>query len=175
MKRHEIRLYNVIFPVWLLILFPQLLLPILPANLLVDCGVTLAALAFLKHPGKKRVLGQVWWKIWLLGFLADGVGLVWMFLGLLPSILGAWDRVGEPSALVSAWEDTVGHITHNAFAHPAAFLWTLVGVGLAGVCIYGFDRRVFRGVPELTDREGRALALALAVVTAPWLFFISVY
>ena len=53
MKRSEIRLYNVIFPVWLLILFPQLLLPILPANLLVDCGVTLAALACLKHPGKK--------------------------------------------------------------------------------------------------------------------------
>lgn len=175
MKRNEIRLYNVIFPVWLLILFPQLLLPILPANLLVDCAVLLAALACLKHPGKKAVLGQVWWKIWLLGFLADAVGLVWMFLGLLPSILGAWGRVGEPSGLVYAWEHSVGHITHNAFVHPAAFLWTLVGVALAGLCIYRFDRRVFRGVPELEDREGHVLALVLAVVTAPWLFFIPVY
>lgn len=173
--KKTVRLYNILLPVWLLWIYPPMWLVILPGNLAIDCAVLILALLALGCTAKRAVAGRVWWKIWLLGFLADAVGLVWMLLGLLPPILGTWDRVGEPSALVSAWENTVGHITHNAFVHPAAFLWTLAGVALAGLCIYGFDRRVFRGVPELTDREGRTLALALAVVTAPWLFFIPVY
>ena len=35
MKR-EVRLYNVIFPVWLMFLFPQIWLIALPGNLVID-------------------------------------------------------------------------------------------------------------------------------------------
>ena len=163
MKR-EIRLYNVILPIWMLVLFPQVWLLVLPGNLAVDCAVLLIALAALKHRGKGAVVKALWWKLWLLGFAADAVGVAWMFLGALLYI-----------PLGSLWESTVGHIAHNAFAHPAAFLWTLAGVALAGACIYLFDRRAMRGCLLLTARERHVIALALAVVTAPWLFFIPMY
>jgi len=162
--KKEIRLYNILLPIWLLILAPQLLVFLIPGNLVIDCVVLLCTLLALKHAQKAEVLRQLWWKIWLLGFAADGVGVVWMFLGWVLYI-----PFGD------VWGDTVGHIAHNPFAHPAAFVWTLAGVALAGGCIYLFDKAAMRSCVLLSDREKHTAALVLAVVTAPWLFFIPVY
>lgn len=163
MKR-EHRLYNVIFPIWMLVLFPQVWLIVIPGNLLVDCLVLLLTLLALKHRDKGGVVKQLWWKFWLLGFAADAIGVAWMLLGWLLAVpFGSW------------WESSVGHIMHNAFAHPAAFLWTLVGVALAGVCIYCFDKKAMGRCDLLTPREKHIIALVMAIVTAPWLFFIPMY
>lgn len=167
--KQQTRLYNIILPIWLLFLFPQVWLVLIPGNLIVDCAVLLVTLAVLKHPEKKAVLKQLWWKFWLLGFAADFIGVAWMLLGLLPSWL-AWD-----TPFGALWENTVGHITHNAFAHPAAFVWTLAGVVIAGVCIYFFDKRAMRSCQRLTGRQKHIIALTMAAVTAPWLFFLPMY
>lgn len=161
---NKTKLYNVILPIWLLLLFPQVWLIVIPGNLIVDCLVLLVTLVVLKHQNKKAVLKQCWWKFWLLGFAADAVGLVWMFLGWMLSV-----PFGD------VWENTVGHITHNAFAHPAAFLWTLAGTALAGMCIYFFDKMAMSKCELLTSREKHIIALTMAIVTAPWLFFIPIY
>lgn len=163
MKR-EHRLYNVIFPIWMLALFPQVWLIVIPGNLLVDCLVLLLTLLALKHRDKGGVVKQLWWKFWLLGFAADAIGVAWMLLGWLLAVpFGSW------------WESSVGHIMHNAFAHPAAFLWTLAGVAIAGVCIYFFDKKAMGRCALLTPRAKHIIALVMAVVTAPWLFFIPMY
>lgn len=162
--RKQTRLYNVILPIWLLILFPQLLVFIIPANLAIDCAVLFFTLLALGHAQKGAVVKQLWWKFWLLGFAADAVGVVWMFLGLLGYI-----------PFGTAWEDTVSHAAHNPFHNPWAFLWTLAGVALSGVCIYFFDRRAMKSCGLLTGREKHITALAMAVVTAPYLFFIPTY
>ena len=163
MKR-EHRLYNVIFPIWMLVLFPQVWLIVIPGNLLVDCLLLLLTLLALKHRDKGGVVKQLWWKFWLLGFAADAIGVAWMLLGWLLAVpFGSW------------WESSVGHIMHNAFAHPAAFLWTLAGVAIAGVCIYCFDKKAMGRCDLLTAREKHIIALAMALVTAPWLFFIPMY
>ena len=163
MKR-EHRLYNVIFPIWMLVLFPQVWLIVIPGNLLVDCLVLLLTLLALKHRDKGGVVKQLWWKFWLLGFAADAIGVAWMLLGWLLAVpFGSW------------WESSVGHIMHNAFAHPAAFLWTLAGVALAGVCISFFDKKAMGRCDLLTPGERHIIALTMAVVTAPWLFFIPMY
>lgn len=163
MKR-EHRLYNVIFPIWMLVLFPQVWLIVIPGNLLVDCLLLLLTLLALKHRDKGGVVKQLWWKFWLLGFAADAIGVAWMLLGWLLAVpFGSW------------WESSVGHIMHNAFAHPAAFLWTLAGVAIAGVCIYFFDKWAMGRCALLTPREKHIIALAMAIVTAPWLFFIPMY
>ena len=160
----QTKLYNVILPIWLLLLFPQMWLIVVPGNLIVDCAVLLITLAVLKHQKKRTVLKQLWWKFWLLGFAADAIGVAWMILGWMFSL-----PFGD------GWEDTVGHITHNAFAHPAAFLWTLAGTAIAGVCIYFFDKKAMSKCELLTGRERHVIALAMAIVTAPWLFFVPVY
>ena len=64
---------------------------------------------------------------------------------------------------------------HNPFGHPAAFLWTLAAVALAGYCIYRFDKRAMKNCVLLSEGEKRKIALSMAVITAPWLFFIPMY
>ena len=158
------RLYNVIFPVWLLYLVPAVWLIVIPANLLIDCVVVLATLYILKHDQKRAVLRQVWWKVWLLGFAADVVGVLFLLPAMqLSSILPdpVWELV-EP-------------VMYNCFLSPAAFLWTAAAVALAGVCIYFFDRWALRSCELLSDRERHIIALTLAIITAPWTFFIPVY
>lgn len=163
--KKQTRLYNVILPIWLIMILPSpLWLAILPGNLLVDCAVLLVTLLALKHTRKGAVVKRLWWKLWLLGFAADAVGVIWMFLGLL-----GVQFFGEP------WENTVAHVSHNAFAHPLAFLWALAGVAIAGVCVYFFDKRAMRSCELLSGREKHIIALAMAVLTAPYLFFIPVY
>ncbi len=162
--KKQTRIYNIILPIWILLLFPQLLVFVIPGNLIVDCAVLWFALLALKHAQKGAVVKKLWWKLWLLGFAADAIGVAWMFLGWLLAIpFGDW------------WVDTLSYILHNPFGHPLAFLWTLAGVALAGVCIYFFDKRAMRSCELLDGRQRHAAALAMAIVTAPWLFLIPTY
>ena len=170
MKR-ETRLYNVIFPIWILMFWPRppVFLVTLFGNLAIDCAVVALALLSQRHPAKGTVLRQCWWKVWLYGFLSDVVGALWLAAGLF----GAWALNADGSA---GWvSDFATAMTVNPFRHPLALVWTAVGVAIAGVCIYYFDRRVFRRIPELDGRQSHILALTLAIVTAPWLFFIPMY
>lgn len=163
--RRGTRLYNILLPVWLLWILPPVWLIILPGNLLVDMLVVLAALAALKRRDRRRILGRLWWRVWLLGFAADAVGVAWLLLG---SVSAAW-------VSGSGWAEAVGYVMHDPFGHPVAFLWTAAAVALSGACIYRFDRKALGKIDGLTDRESCVVALSLAVVTAPWTFFIPVY
>lgn len=164
--KKEARLYNVILPIWILWLFPQLFLFVAPANLAVDCAVMAVTLTALKHRGKGAVLKQLWWKFWLLGFAADFVGVLVLLPGaILPDLLDSAPWTYDVSMSIIA----------NPFMHPAAFLWTLGGIALAGVCIYFFDKRAMKKCGLLTDREKHVVALTMAIVTAPWLFLVPMY
>jgi hypothetical protein len=160
----QTRLYNVIFPIWMLFLFPQIWLIALPGNLLIDCLVVLFTLMALKHTQKKAVLKQIWWKIWLLGFAADfvGVAVLWPAVSLVSSVP---DRI----------RDLIEPVMYNCWKSPVAFLWTAAAVALAGWSIYCFDKRAMESCALLTDRERHLIALSLAIITAPWMFFIPTY
>lgn len=161
--KKEVRLYNVILPIWLLWIFPRVWLIVLPGNLVVDCLVLTLTLLVLKHQNKKAVVKKLWWKFWLLGFLADFMGVAFLLL------------VGMAAENVSWLYDRVTPIFYNAFKTPAAFLVTLLGVGAAGVSIYVYDKPAMGSCGLLTERERHLIALTMAVVTAPWLFFVPLY
>ena len=60
--------------------------------------------------------------------------------------------------------------------HPYLAILAAMAAGvLSGVCIYRFDRKAFQETPGLTPREAHIVALSLAIVTAPWTFFIPVW
>lgn len=164
MPRTQVRLYNVLLPIWLLWIFPQVWLVILPGNLLIDCAVLLLALLALRCTAKRAVLRRVWWRVWANGFLADAAGVAWMVLGLFSAAWGGgW------------WEANLAGIAGSPFRTPLSLVWTLVGVAVAGVCIYFLDRRTLARCPELDGRQRHRAALALAAATAPWLFLVPMY
>ena len=164
MEKRPARLYNILLPIWLLWIFPQVWLIILPGNLVIDLLVLLLALAVLKHSGKGAVVKALWWKLWLLGFAADAVGVGWMVLGMFTAASGqGW------------WAENLTPITGSPFRTPLALAWTLAGVAVAGACIYFFDKRAMKACPLLTPGQRHVTALLLAILTAPWLFLVPMY
>ena len=171
--KKQTRIYNILLPIWLLLALPSpVWLLLVPGNLLVDCAVLCVCLLALKHAQKGAVVKKLWWKLWLLGFAADAVGVAWMLLGwCVPFLTGQMD-----TAFGAFWEDAMlsAHML-NPWTHPLTLVWSLAGVAVSGVCIYFFDKRAMRSCELLDGRQRHVIALTMAIVTAPWLFLIPTY
>lgn len=153
--RRDVRLYNVLFPAWLLILWPSWLwLVLLPSNFLIDSLVLLIAMAALGYAGKGAVWRSAILPIWLLGFAADLIGCVLVF--------GMWLLLSQLAPEL------------NVFTIPGGQLVALPGVLGAGGLIYLFNRYVSFQRTELSSAEIHRLSLALAVFTAPYTMLIPV-
>lgn len=160
MKR-EIKLYNLIFPMWGIyffgLLFPPFLLLLLPANFLVDSIMLLVLFFLLKLPEKKMLYKKAIWKTWGFGFLAD--------------ILAS----GVFFAISEAFSDAFSHIKVNIYlpySSLPAFLFVTMAVLLAGVLIYVFQRKFVLKKLALEEGQKKKLALGMAILTAPYLMYL---
>ena len=105
---------------------------------------------------------------WLLGFAADGVGILCLLSALIP--------MGFPGISETGYEDQIlAPLMGNCFRSLPALVWTLAAIALAGVCIYAFDKRAMARCQLLSEGEKHRIALAMAVITAPWLFLVPMY
>ena len=80
MTNKPVRLYNVLFPLWFLMIFPVTWLVVLPGNFLIDSLVLIISLRVLKVAERKS-----WYKRHILpvfgfGLLADAIGAAFLFL-----------------------------------------------------------------------------------------------
>ena len=64
----EEKFYNVIFPIWLLVLYPLNLLFVIPANFIVDYLVLRIGAKHLQIENYKEVAKKAIIKTWLFGF-----------------------------------------------------------------------------------------------------------
>lgn len=158
MKR-ETRLYNVLFPLWALLLFPAAWLYVLPGNFVIDSLVLVIAMAALHYTGKWAVWKSAILKVWVIGFAADlaGAGLTFGLL-LLGGIL-------RPTQMADAFAEA-------AYFMPGAQLLVLPGILLAGVLIYFLNRRFSFRKTALDPDQIRKLSLILAIFTAPYTMLI---
>ena len=79
MSNNSIKLYNVLFPIWMLLFIPSpLWLLIIPGNYIIDRLVLY--LSMKDYPERKTFCKQNTWKICLAGFGADFVGAALLFL-----------------------------------------------------------------------------------------------
>ena len=153
MKRENaVRLYNVMFPIWLFFLFPSIVwLWLLPANFVIDSLVLLAAAAYGKYAEKKNLWKKSILRVWIIGFLADMAGaLVVLAVNaiVVESFPGNW---GLP---------------------PLEQLSTLPGILVAGILIYVWNRKFSFRKTNLEADQIHGLSLALAIVTAPYTMLI---
>ena len=155
------KLYNVLFPLWMLILLPVTWLVVIPANFLIDSLVLILALHFwikkpIKEIWKKSII-----KVFVFGFLSDFVGAGFLLAGLYASAYLDFGTVFEE--------------TCNGPTSFGGFLLLLFAAFLSGICIYFADLKFAFKKLELETAEKKKLALALAIATAPYTFFIPLY
>ena len=157
--RKDVKLYNVLFPIWMLLIFPITWLIILPGNFIVDTIVLLITLKIIKPKDIKDIYKKSIFRVWILGFLSDFVCGAILLLGT--NITGNWwyAHIAEP-------------ISTNPFNNFYSFIYVLIALVIAGLLIYFFNYKIsFKntGLPRETIKK---IALALAIFTAPWVVLI---
>ena len=156
MKKNGIRLYNVMFPVWLLVWFPSWLwLLLIPGNYLIDRLVLRWSLSGSEE--RDLFCRRHCWKICLAGFLADFVGSLLLFA---LSMLFSSSELGRALAF-------------DAFSDLAAFLATVLAILLSGALIFLLDRWILTKA-GLEKEQTKMASLRLALITSPYLFLIPV-
>jgi hypothetical protein len=142
-RKNDIKLYNVLFPFWMLMMFPVAWLIVIPGNFIIDSLVLVISMAILKITDKKQWYKRYILKIFAFGMLADIIGAAYMLLMVMVFEVGI---MGDEPYL------------------------TIPGLVISAVMIFVFNYFVtFRG----TDKTSRLkLSLIFAVVTAPYTFLI---
>ena len=158
------KLYNVIFPIWLLLFFPPVIFITLIGNFIIDSLVILACFYIFKLAEQVGNVNSFYTKsilsVWLFGFLSDLMGGVILFA---TGILG--DSFGVPYELSSA-------INYDPFSHPMAVVIILFAMLISAFFILLFNYNItFK--KQLADNQLRLkVALTVALVTMPWTFLL---
>lgn len=74
MKNKEIRFYNILFPIWMLMLIPTAWIAVLPINFIVDSLVILITMKAIGVKYKGKMYRKSILKVWIFGFVADMIG-----------------------------------------------------------------------------------------------------
>ena len=142
-KKNDIKLYNVLFPFWMLLLLPQVWLIVLPGNFIIDSLVLIISMILLKIPDKKQYYKRHIFKIYGFGMLSDIIGSAYMLLLMMVFRVG---RMGDEPYL------------------------TIPALIISAALIFIFNYFVtFKN----TDKALRLkLSVILAIVTAPYTFLV---
>jgi energy-coupling factor transporter transmembrane protein EcfT len=165
-KNNGVTLYNLIFPIWLLWLFPITWIVVLPANFIIDLLVVTLTLRFLKVEKIKEKVKPVIFKVWIFGFIADFIGTVVMFTANLIDFdyqteLGKW------------WYENISNaVSYDPYQSIFAVLWVTASVFIAALCIYWFNFKICLKKADLDIAIKKKLSLSLAICTAPYLFYL---
>lgn len=158
-----IKLYNVIFPIWLLLFFPPVILVTIVGNFIIDSLVIcICYFAFKLSDNlalKTFYTGSIY-KVWVFGFMSDLIGAAILFT---TGILG--DSLGIPYEIYSA-------INFDPFSNPVAVAIIVLAMAVSALLIFLLNYKVtFKKL--IADRHMRLkLALAIAIVTMPWTFLL---
>lgn len=164
-NKTNIKLYNVIFPIWILWLFPMTWFIVLPLNFVIDTTVVLITLKVLKI-SSNGIYKKIILKVWGFGFLSDFIGTVFMFI---PNLI----KLDYNSPLGKWWyENLTNAISYNPLDSIFAFLWVTVAVIITSFFIYFFNYKVSLRKIEIEDRLKKRIALSIAIFTGPYLFYI---
>ena len=159
-KKQSVTLYNVLFPLWLLVWIPSFLwLLLIPLNFAMDYLVLYKSLPATAE--RKAFCDSHTWKICAAGFAADFAGSVFLFA--LFMMTGNWG--------VSFAQAVNQGLAFNPFGNGLAFVLVVTAILLSAYLIYRFDLCILKraGLPE---GQGKTSALWLAAVTSPYLFLL---
>ncbi|MBE6144372.1 MAG: DUF4825 domain-containing protein [Firmicutes bacterium] len=154
------KLYNVIFPIWLILMVPPIVLLVIPSNFIIDSIVLIIGFKILKLTNwfekyKKSIL-----KVWIFGFIVDIFGSI---LLLATQFLGFSDYLYNNLLQPVAW---------NPFSKPLGLIYVLVVVLICGILIYFINYLFAFNKTDLDKKQKRIISILLGIITAPYLFML---
>jgi len=137
-KKKDIKLYNALFPFWMILLFPQLWAIVIPGNFIIDSIVLIISMLVLKMSDKKQFYKRHIFKIYGFGMLSDIIGSAYMYLLM--------------------WKFNVGSMGDELYL-------TLPALLISAVLIFVFN--YFITFKKIEKALRWKLSLIFAIVTAP--------
>ncbi len=151
----NIKLYNVILPIWLIWIFPPIIFIFIVLNTIIDFLVTFISMKKLGIKDAKKKTMKLLLRVVTFGFLADFVGAA------LLTVVGA------------IFTDTsIDNIFMNPFNSVASFLIVALAIIVAAFLIYILNYTFSFNKVDMNDKHKKKLALYLAIFTAPYTFLI---
>lgn len=164
MNNNKNKLYSIIFPIWIMWIFPITWAIVLPANFIINLIVLLITMKCIKVPYIKENIKSIIVKVWFLGLLANIIGTIPM---ILPNILSS--KLGTDNWL---YKNIVTTISYNPFSNIYAFIWVTICILISGICIYNFNYNMVFKQLNIDHDKKKTLALSLAIFTSPYLFYL---
>lgn len=159
----DIKLYNLIFPLWFVLFLPPVIFITLVGNFVIDSLVVIACFFIFKLADIQKSLTEFYkgsiLKVWILGFLADIIGASILF------ILGMIDPLELPN-------DMIRGINYDPFSSPAAVAVITIAMLVSAVFIFMFNYKITFS-KQINDKRLRAkVAITVALTTMPWTFLL---
>lgn len=148
--------YNILFPIWFIILFPPVVLILIPGNFIIDSLVLLLGMYILKLSNKKEVYNKYIIKIVIIGFFSDIIGSLLLLL--------------TTTIQSDKFYDIMNAIAQDPFSNIFAFIIILIAIFISALLIYILNKKYC--FKELDLKKRNFLALLIAIITAPYLFLI---
>lgn len=150
----KIKLYNVLFPIWMIVWFPTpLWLILIPLNY----GMDYLVLRLTSKDLDTKLINKLSIKTCLIGFLADFVGALFLFLLIY---LGG--------ALNISIFDNIGW---NPFASIISLFAIVVAIGISGFIIYKLNKKLFIK-NNINNDKAKYISKWLTIITSPYLYLI---
>lgn len=174
-NKPHIKLYNAVFPPFMLIfLIPTLLIISLIGNFIID-SIVLAIISFYiykkinLHFYGKKIFG-----VWSLGFLADTIGNGYLIAVSLLSGATYYEGNNLWRQILSGIYIAVNHSVYDSFGGFSfwGFLFLLSGVIISGVLIFIFDYLFIFNDLSITKKQRIVSSLIFAIITAPYTFLL---
>ncbi|WP_458412987.1 hypothetical protein ACNQFZ_19615 [Schinkia sp. CFF1] len=161
----EIKQYNVIFPIWMLLFFPPVILITLFGNYVIDSFVIMVCFSMFKLSSRTQINLKTFYKksilkVWLYGFLADMIGAWILFICTLLE-----RKIGLSYEVTSA-------ISYDPFSHPLAVAIILFAMLVSTFFIFIFNYKMTLKSMIEEKRLRFKVALAIAIITTPWTFIL---
>lgn len=168
------KLYNMILPPYLIMaLFPPLLALSAVGNYIIDSIVLLiiSAIVFKRLDGKFYLRNI--FKVWGLGFAADFVGVIYLFIG---GELGYnyINYSGKPAGtfLYNIFDGMNSVTNHSYEIAPYTTGFLISGIIISAACVFVLDYFIALRKSGLTKKQRLISAAAYAVFTAPYTFLL---
>ncbi|WP_138159133.1 hypothetical protein [Peptoniphilus catoniae] len=164
MKSKDIKLYNMILPIWMLIIFPPAWIVTIPMNFIIDSLVLIVAMKVLSLDNRKDIYKKTILPIVIFGYLSDLIG------GGLLTALSIFNDFYHFFKFSNELSFSIAYAPTESLA---SFLIVSFFVIVSGIFIYIFNYKLSFKKLSLSCEIKKKLALALAIFTAPYTFLIS--
>ena len=148
---------TVFYPPWLLAFVPPVVLFTLAYEFIISTLVIVISMFIMKLPGKGKIYKKLIVKTWLVGFALNGVAAI-VFLIIT--------FAGRDFAVVE-------HAVLNPMGSVGGFLIAFAVVAATGaVKTLVYLKILWKKNEELNAEHKKKMAMALGIITAPWLFML---